>query len=210
MKLSVIKIGTVGSFFRYAAKLTGFLPPPFCSSNRRWYPGLSPDSVSFPAARSRTILRHAGSAQSRDCTSALRSRLLQKSERAGDRRVGTAPAARDIRFRDDETQAHASRSRILGRAIPVLAALERHSRHRQAGHRDSHSVGCKSRKTPSRLRRSEKSWMTSSPIATGPAGNSTQRGLRGSRQCRCCFSNPSDSIARSTRRASPMGMKSRS
>ncbi len=67
-------------------------------------------------------------------TSSLRSRLLPKPQRAGDRRVGAAPAAFGLRSGEDEAQSHLSRSRVLGCTLPVLASLEGQPSDRQTRH----------------------------------------------------------------------------
>ena len=69
--------------------------------------------------------------------SSLHSRLLPEPKGTSPCRTGTASAAGDLRVNAPETQTDAPRSRVLGGAISVLAALERHARDRQAGHSDS-------------------------------------------------------------------------
>ncbi len=127
----------VGSQFPTAPQLQSFSPPSLRRPTSDRTPGLRPDSDSFLSETPGAILRHTGSAQSQGCTSSLCSRLLPKPQRAGDRRAGTAPAARDLRSDEDQAQVHTSRSRVLGCAVPVLASLERHPGDRQAGHHDS-------------------------------------------------------------------------
>ena len=81
-------------------------------------------------------LTDAGPDQSRDAAPSLVSHLLPKPQRASDRRVGTAPAARNLRREAGEAESHTAGSRLLGWAIPILASLERGPCHRQAGHGD--------------------------------------------------------------------------
>ena len=122
-----------------------FAPPRYCWLFPSWISLSQPLMVRQPRAENQSVFRrrdHAGSLLDASPpphlgASSLLRRLLPKSESASGRRACSAPAARNPGSDGIEAQAHASGSRLLGSAIPVLVALERHLRHRQAGHRDS-------------------------------------------------------------------------
>lgn len=120
---------------RYAPKSLGFSPPRPGSASRSWYarPG-ERISLFLRGGIAQDLTRYAGPAQSHNGAFSLCARILPKPQGAGDRGVGPAPATRDVRPDATKAQAHASRSHLLGRSVPLLASLERGPRHRQAGH----------------------------------------------------------------------------
>jgi hypothetical protein len=81
-----------------------------------------------------TAPRDVATAQIRDAPPPLRSSLLSKPERPGNRRARLTSAARHLRPEGIQASDHTSGSDLLGPSFTNLVGLERHPGHRPARH----------------------------------------------------------------------------